>query len=226
MGPAITIGVVVVFVIGIVLAIQYQRKKERERTEAFAAVANELSFEFLPTDQPTLTASLGHFHLFSQGHSKYLWNLLRGSAFGLELSIFDYRYITGSGKHQSTWVQSVFCARKPGMNLPVFCLRPESIWHKIGAWLGASDINFDSHPEFSRKYLLKGPDEAAIRKSFTTSVLNALDPTAGLSIEANGDTMVFYKYVRLEPAHVSAFMGEGLEMLKLFAPDAMAVENS
>ena len=42
------------------------------------------------------------FHLFSQGRSKKIRNLMRGTVRDSNLSIFDYQYTVGAGKHQHT----------------------------------------------------------------------------------------------------------------------------
>ncbi len=211
---AAALGVAVVVVI--VNSIQ-----ERKRSEAFAELASALSFDFSPLDQPELRTALSGFHLFSQGHTKKLWNLLRGVANGLEICIFDYRYVTGSGKQRHTWVQSVFCARRAGMDLPTFCMRPESIWHKIGKWFGNDDINFDSHPTFSSAYLLRGVSKLRIRELFTENVLAYFESARGLNVEGDSDTLIYYKYNRLRPERVREFMAEGFEILELLArPEA------
>jgi hypothetical protein len=53
------------------------------------------------------------------------------------------------------------------LSLPEFELRSENMFHKIGKAFGCQDINFESHPEFSKRYLLRGADEEAVRTFFT-----------------------------------------------------------
>src|SRR5438105_4494701 len=98
---------------------------EKKRTEAFAALAQELNFEFSPKGNAKLLSDLGSCHLGSLGHSKQIKNLLKGRAQGLEICIFDYKYVVGSGKSQQTYQQSVFVARAGDMDLPKFTMRPE-----------------------------------------------------------------------------------------------------
>lgn len=207
-------GVFTLVIVGIVVNYHLEKK----RTEAFQKLAGELSFRFLPAGSGELLRELGHFHLFTPGHSKQMKNLMRGEAQGLEISIFDYRYVVGSGKHRQTWNQSVFLARSSGMNLPHFSMRPESIWHKIGSWFGYEDIDFESHPKFSKAYLLKGPDESAIRNLFTAETLDHFEATHGLNVEGHGDLLIFYRYARLQPDKIRDFMTEGFGVLKLFQP--------
>jgi hypothetical protein len=211
--PFLIIGGVVALIATILVVSWYMEKK---RTEAFAKLAESLNFEFLPKGDAALQRELAAFHLFTLGHSKKMKNLLRGEAQGLEISIFDYCYVVGHGKHQQTYQQSVFVAAVNDLDLPKFTMRPESFWHKIGSFLGFKDIGFDTHPVFSKKYLLKGPDEEEIRKLFVPEVLDYFEGTKGLNVEADGDLLLYYRYTRLKPEQIHDFMAEGFEVLKLF----------
>ncbi|HEY8504226.1 MAG TPA: hypothetical protein VIL46_06555 [Gemmataceae bacterium] len=198
-------------------AVYLNRRAERLRTEAMRQVAGEFGFDFLPAGEIGLLSELGHFHLFDQGHSKRVTNLMRGATRELEVTVFDYRFITGSGKNRTTWTQTVLCFTHAHTDLPAFCLRPENFWHKIGAWFGYGDINFESHPTFSKRFHLKGADEEAIRKLFDNEVLNYFDGKAGLSVEGAADRLLFYRASkRVKPEKVREFMEEGFEILALF----------
>ena len=72
-------------------------------------------------------------------------------------------------------------------------MRPEGFLDKIGGALGFQDINFDTHPEFSKLFVLKGPDETAIRSYFAPTVLEYFEGHAGNSLEGYGQTMFFYR---------------------------------
>lgn len=192
---------------------------EKKRTKALTELANELAFDFAAQGDPTYFDSLKALNLFSQGRNPTWTNLMRGEAGGLAVSIFDYAFTTGSGKHKRTTKQTVICFQFDSPSLPLFSLRPESFWHKVGGWLGMKDIDFDSHPRFSSAYFLQGPDEEAIRKIFTTSVLSYFEETPNLSVEAMGDRLLYYAPgVRLDPKKVRDFMVRGFEILKQFRP--------
>ena len=97
--------------------------------------------------------------------------------------------------------------------LPEFELRPEHFFHKIGQALGYSDIDFETHPEFSRRYLLRGPDEAAIRDFFQPELLSFFESNQGVSLEASGDRLIYYRArKRIKPEEVRAFMEEGFRV--------------
>jgi hypothetical protein len=209
----------VVLLVAAILIVNYVI--EKKRTEAFQKVAEEFGFEFLPKGDPGLLGSLSRFYLFSQGHSKKLFNLMSGTTRDLQVNIFDYRYIVGYGKHQKTYQQSVICFEAEDMDLPSFNLRPESFWHKIGAVFGYKDISFDSHPDFSKRYLLRGPDEDEIREVFTPEVLDFLEETNSVCIEAEGPQLIFYRSSkRLKPDESKKLMSEGFDILSVFRTPA------
>src|SRR5262245_9990233 len=134
---------------------------EKRRTEAMRHFAEEMGFDFSAEPDPSFIAEVARLHLFDRGHSKRFGNLMRGEANGLEVRLFDYWYRTGSGKSKSTHVQTVLCFLLPGEPLPSFSMRPQNFFHVIGTWFGYQDINFEEHPKFSGKYLLRGEDEEA-----------------------------------------------------------------
>lgn len=214
MGPLIFI-VVVLLVIAVVAYIGHGM--EKKRTEEYARIAQELGFDFSPKGDAALLETLGGHHLFSQGHSRKLWNLMRGKANDLEVLLFDYKYVTGGGKHRHTWHHTVVCMQFAGGELPTFSLRPETIWHKIGGWFGFRDIDFETHPTFSRQYLLRGNDEEAIRRLFAAEVLAFYEEQTGLSTEGSGDRLVVYRHARrVAPQDIRSLLEEGFKVLGVF----------
>jgi len=58
--------------------------------------------------------------------------------------------------------------------------------------MGFQDIDFESHPEFSKLFVLQGPSEDAIRDYFKPTLLEFFETKKGISLEADRDTMFFY----------------------------------
>ena len=156
----ITLGVVSGLILGVGLAFfieyleQLSKRSKEKRTMQLASIAHKLNLPFFPEGDDSLLERLNHFHLLSQGHSDEIWNMLHGETNNVELAVFDYQYTTGSGEHSYIDNQSVIYFRSPKLNLPQFAVRPEGIFHNIGSVLGQKDIDFVSHPDFSKKYLL------------------------------------------------------------------------
>lgn len=212
------IGGITAVVAIIIIVVWYCEKK---RTEALKAVASSLNFSFSKKGSDSLTASLNQFHLFSQGHSKKVSNVMNGRAGDIDVTIMGYRYTTGSGKHSHTWRQTVILFQSSLLRLPSFTLRPESLFHKIGSVFGYQDIDFDSHPTFSKQYLLRGTDAEAVWNIFTDGLLAYYDERKGLSTEGDGDKLVFYRAgKRVPPQNIRSFLEEGFGIFSLVKTQA------
>jgi len=190
MAPFLIIGGFVLLVGIVIFAVWYFEKR---RAEALQGVADSLGFSFSRKRNEAMLASLAGFHLFSQGRGRKITNLMRGIANKIDVAIFDYKYTTGGGKNSHTWLQTVVLFQSTKLQLPDFALRPENLFHKIGGVFGYRDIDFHRHPSFSKQYLFRGSDEEAIRNVFSDELLEYYEQRKGLSTEAGGDRLVFYR---------------------------------
>ncbi|MFH1851691.1 MAG: hypothetical protein ABIA75_05035 [Candidatus Neomarinimicrobiota bacterium] len=190
---------------------------EKQRTAALTALAESLKLTFGHKADERLYSLTNHFHLFTQGHSRKIANVLQGSIQGVDLYLMDYRYTIGGGKESHTFRQTVLLFRTSRLDLPEFALRPENLIHRIVGAFGYQDIDFDSHPEFSRQYLLRGVDEEAIRELFGTDKLDYFEKHPKLCTEGKADTLLFYRLSkRVTPDEMPNFLKEGLTILGLF----------
>ncbi|MGI9519009.1 MAG: hypothetical protein ACR2NP_18295 [Pirellulaceae bacterium] len=209
----IIVGIFAV-VVGIVMAVH---KYEQARSEKLRTIAEEMGLDFYPKGDPSLEQLLSLFRLFQQGHGRKVKNLISGQSDDIDLAIFGYRYNTGGGQHQQTHQQTVISFQSPNLTLPEFELRPEHLFHKIGQAFGSQDIDFDTHPEFSQSYLLRGPDEDAIRELFVPDKLEFFEAREGAFLEANNDRLIYYLAgKRVKPEEIRKFMEEGFEIYGLF----------
>jgi hypothetical protein len=164
---------------------------ERKRTAAMKLVAQTMGFTFAdPCDLDDLGRLCGNLALLSHGHSKAANRMMCGKLAGEDVTIFDYRYTTGSGKSSHRHYQTVVLFNAPG--LAEFSLGPENFFHRIAQAFGYQDIDFDDNAEFSKAYLLRGPDEAAIRKAFTTEARALLGGMKGWHAESCGGRLAIY----------------------------------
>ena len=231
-----TLLLVAIAVIAVVALFYYQRQAQQKRIEALQRYGAERGlFLASESDAAALQSSLSGFRLFSQGHSRRLSGLVQGTARHARASLFDYRYVVSSGNnnHRSREQTAICFELSGGPSLPAFALRPETVWNRMGAWLGSQDIDFESAPDFSSRYFLQGKDEAAVRSLFTDRMLAFYAARPGLCTEGAGDRLIFYRAdKRVKPEALSAFMDEGLEVLALFEeqpetypPDLQKVSN-
>jgi len=210
------IGIVFsIFFVGLLILIFW--RKGKKRTEQFALISAELKLNFFPKGSTSLFERLKPFYLFSKGRSRKIKNLMEGEANKVELAIFDYQYTTGGGENSHTYRQSILFFRSPKLYLPDFSLRPENVFHKIGGAFGYKDIDFETHPIFSKSYLLRGDNEAAIRGLFNNKLLNFIQSQQKISIEGSGDQLIFYRNKnRVKPEEVESFMEEGFQVFGQF----------
>ena len=206
--PFLIIGAVAA-IIGVGAYVAYLN--EKKRTAALFDVATRMGFTFEPKVSNDEAATLGSFHLFKLGRNRKGKNLMRGKAQGADAVVLDYQYTTGSGKSSHTHVQTVVLFPAIGVEarLPDFTLAPEHWWTKIGEVFGYQDINFESNEEFSKQYLLRGPDESAIRGAFGPNVLGFFAQNQGWSVESSGGSLAVYRAEkRPTPEEMQPFVAE------------------
>jgi hypothetical protein len=199
-----------------VFVILYQRKKERERTEAMRGVASFLQWNFVEVAPWNMIGNLDSFTLFNHGHSKQIKNFMYGEANGVKAAMFDYVYVTGSGKNRTTHFQTVTYLEPANLRAPYFTLRPEGFFTKIMQAFGYQDIDFGQRPEFSQKYLLRGQDEMAIRQAFNDQLLSFFETYQGTSVDAgNNQLFVFRAEHRCQPQEAQNQLALALTILNL-----------
>jgi hypothetical protein len=168
-------------------------QQQKKRTAAMQAVAERLGWRFEPKPPFATVPELERFVLFSQGHSRQTRNLMAGEKDGHRVAVFDYTYVIGAGKSQSIYRQTVVHVNAPGLNVPQFVLRPEHVFHKIGELFGYRDIDLDVDPDFSKRYLLRGADEDAVRTTFDSMVREFYDRNPKSSTEAARSDLIFWR---------------------------------
>lgn len=207
---------VVLGVAGVVVAlVLIGRRAERLRTEALQQASVAMGFSFEAEGDVEQIRALGDLPLFGRGHGKRLKNVMSGRAGAGDARVFDYQYTTGGGKDSHTWRQTVALYPGGGPGLPDFVLSPESVLHKLGQMLGYQDIDFESSPTFSSRYLLRGQDEAAIRSAFTVDTRGFLEQEPGWTVEVQGGTVATYRAGRrVKPEDLGAFIQETATVLR------------
>ena len=204
--------VLLILLIGVV---SYQR--EKKRTELLKSVANQLGMEFIEVDnKKEIFHQIEHLATFNVGYRQRLKNIFLGEQAGFKCLIFDYQYVVGSGKSQHTYHQTVVYFESDKFKFPKFFMREEDFFDKVKGAFGKKDIDFESHPDFSRKYFLKGEDEDAIRNLFTSKILNYFSVNLGWQVDAEESSLIIFKKgKKRKPEEISALLTKGLEIQKV-----------
>jgi hypothetical protein len=191
---------------------------ERRRSGKIEAIARTLGLTFRrkATDADNLLP-VG-CHVAEIGHGRVVSNVLEAArTTELSLTLFDYQYTIGHGKSANTVYQTITRMQSDLFRLPAFLLFPEGFLAKMGKMFGRADINFPESPDFSRKYILRGDDEAAIRAIFTPAVRQALEAQDRVTIEGAGPLLfIFRKGRRLKPELLPARIEQDKRIASLF----------
>ena len=134
----------------------------------------------------------------------------------MKAAAFDYKYITGSGKHQSIHFQTVAYLELEKLNVTPFALRPEGVMQKIMTAFGYQDIDFGQRPEFSRRFILRGQNEMAIRQTFNDRLLSFFESYEGTCIDAGGNQLFLFRAGRRsQPQEIEGLVGLALQVSNL-----------
>lgn len=197
-------------------AIYFPRRWRKQRTQVMQALADRLGWSFQAA--PPLDVVRGHaqLELFTTGRRQVIRNHLSGRRGEHAVSVFDFSYVTGSGNSSRVCKQTVVQVQSPGAWLPVFALRPEHLLHRIGGLCGYQDIDIQADPVFSRRYLLRGPDEFAIRARFGAEVRGFYERYPGSSTEARGgDLFLWHAWGWLPLDEVEAYVDRAIHLAGL-----------
>jgi hypothetical protein len=173
-------------------------------------------FKFDSTDDPTFREHLPAFDLFSQGSSRKVRNLMRGTREGVAVSVFDYRYKPPlGGSSRRVWAQTVVALEDPTLDLPAFSLRPRNFLDRLDVGT-LEEVEPAGAPDFNRRYVLEGEAPDRLRALFDPAVRGHLETHTGMSVEGAGGWLIYYKLVNSKSApQIEPFMEEALALMRL-----------
>lgn len=195
-----------------------QTMANTDRAFQLKSISYQLGMGYEAEDTWGLHTMLGDFTLFSRGRRRRITNMLyrRDGLLELDVRIFDYRYTVSTGNSARVFKQTVFFIQSKKLGLPQFLMKPENFFHKIGAWLGMEDIDFERYPKFSGQYLLRGDDEDYIRANFNDEVLQFFTVEKNWTMEGLNYYLILYrKNQLLLPSQIIEFYKKGMQLHRL-----------
>lgn len=185
----------------VVWSIRYAKKRSQE----LAAAAQQLGFTFMGKIWRGPELNSRYKTCLLQRTRGRFSNVMVGSSGSLPTTVFDYTYPMG----KSTVTQTVACFSQ-NVQLPPFALKPEGIFDRLGDAILHDDIDFNSHPDFSKRYVLKSPDEVNTRRLFTPSLLSRIEQIPSetrWNMETSGANLFVYRSGRsVSPADLPIFL--------------------
>lgn len=188
--------------------------KLNKRQQELASYAETHGLEFEPRiTSKIVKLSLSPFPIMRKIIN--IENLLVGSReeynyFYADVATEDTAMLTNIGK--SFTILYVSNIRK---ELPDFTLENEGLLDLLGLST-RKDIDFKSNPNFSKRYILSGEDENAIRELFTNELLAFLEAQENIYIESVNNALLIYTNTSLvEAKNMDNFRKKKLELMKL-----------
>lgn len=162
-----------------------QNKIRHEFYQQFA-LANKFSYQ--PYGSPALDGAL-----FNLGHSRKTEDLILGTHDGNPLTLFNYSYITGSGKNQQTHHDTVFIVEYPSVLTPILLLTSHQFYGDIfGVIQGWEKLK--PQDDFDKKFTLycqKGLEIEAL-EIFTPEFMAKLLGYPEFNLEFRGRKIIIF----------------------------------
>lgn len=199
-------------------AVVYTRRSQQQRLADVRAFAERQGWGFREHVDFTSIPDLTRFELFRPGSRRRLANVLTSPPGEPRVVVFDYSYVTSSGKSSQTHRQTVFYATGDALKLPTFSLRPEHFLHRVGAMFGYQDINLERRPVFSEQFLLRGEDETRVRAAFTDTVADFFERRPRVCAAGRGHELLYWRPGRFVPAaELEKLLRDGYDLAARFA---------
>jgi hypothetical protein len=156
------IGVVVFSVGAIVLG----NLLDRRRCRALKQEARQLGLSFVSGAKLFDGSAIGELAvLLGESSAPAVEKLMQGTISGHRVLVFNLRAHSLSGEGATVTTFAAF--HSPARRLPVFQVRPKNFIDRCRAALVRTAVDRDMDPEFSKKFLLFGADDATERQFFT-----------------------------------------------------------
>lgn len=199
----------------------------RRRRQALEQLAQSLGFTFTAKTDDEIRAGLPQFTLLQAGRAQQIENLLSGSTETTQVMIFDWRYVTGSGKNTQNHNTTIVAIQSAELRLPLWLCRPESVLDWIGLTFDGRDINFEDQPLFSKKYHLHGNNEARLRRLFDFEVCTFFEKHLGSYAEASGEWLIYCRQEKkIAPDKIRDLLRDAFQLHVLLKGEPGDLEDS
>jgi len=234
------VWVIPILIVGsIIWSVVKGRKRTKEMRNAGASLNLR---EATKSDKKALKDSIHQSRLFTDG-SSWPKTVLVGDVNGVRVTLADYNFHRGTTKSK-TKETTLLTIQSNSLRLPPFTLMPSGwLIDSLSSMVGYRDINFDSHPQFSKQYLLRafdeddqgnefsrheeasssafkeGGNEQVVRGLFSNELLDVLETNPGVSLEGRGNQFILRHFTnqRVPADDLTAFVELGVKILSLLS---------
>ena len=197
----------VITVVAIIAVLAISSYISKKRGAAFQKAAAALGFSYERNGAAFRKELNPGLHLLNLGRSISLENVMRSAD---RLILFDYQYLEGEARAGRNVTQTVAAFVFPAATLPDFHLGPENLLRKVAGVFGYRSIHFESHPDFAKRFALRGRDEVAVRAFFVPPLLDyfhSLPAKPAWNVEGVGTWLLVYQAgKKIKPDELRAFV--------------------
>lgn len=204
------------FVVIVIAAGIYAWRQEAKRRQALRAWCARHGWKMASHSIKGWSRDYPGIQLFDKGRGREGDNIITGHFRGRAVTLLDYEYVTGSGKNRSTHRYGVVLMDADHPVIPLR-IRREHIFDKVGEFLGAGDIDFES-AEFSRRFHVTSADRKWTYDIIHARTMDYLLEAEPFSIEFGFGEVAVYKEGRSAPQDYEAQVEMAARLLDLI-PD-------
>lgn len=137
---------------------------------------------------------LNHFLYFETKHINHSYNEFKDVKD--ELHLFDIIYSEGEFIAKET-IRSTMVTIDLPFKIPTFTVDKEGFLEKFYAIAGWKDINFEKHPDFSKRFYLVGKSPEDITAFFNSEIIHFFESNPYYHIESRGRQLLIFNKERL-----------------------------
>lgn len=210
-GGAMTLGVVCGLVFASIAVGKERRRLVRQRE--LHLYASRSSLRFSPKGSESIADEIKRL----TGYSGRWWleNEMQGRVDAIRMTVGDL-YHCSTGENSKTTVRTVAHFRGGDLYFPHFTLQREGkLVTFVGDLAGVRDIDFSSHPEFSRLYHLSSDQPETTQQLFTDECLQYFAADHGWQIRAERDQMMMTRDEVIAAGDLDLFIDQTQAILAL-----------
>ncbi len=199
--PLLVILAGIISIMGLIVYQMFNAGKKRQRHKNETRAAH--GFHLVDLPEAELVQRLISLHQKREHQRLGIKDLAVRNESDFRFYTYDILDTSGNDSHRhEEWVLAIL---SPYLKLPRFTLIPKiDMPGKLASLANhflekltvkhAHKINFDSHEQFSRRYMVTGNNDEDIRRLFNEQVLNHLSNTIFWLVEGDGDLLTFSRF--------------------------------
>lgn len=183
-----------VVLIGISIIVLVRSRAIKPKGHSISAVRKQVGLSFTEYDDAILD-KIKFFKMYDvTTRNASARNVFRSTNPPPDICVFDYEATTGTEDTPVTETHTTFYFRDDRMVLPGFRLLPENsdIARRNDSVLKYRPITFASHPVFSSRFRLVGPDGHEIRAFFSPDICSFFEKLDAVCVEGFKSELLVY----------------------------------